>query len=488
MTNYPASIQSIPNPTSTDLLENATPELDHDYQHSTANDTIEALEAKVGVDGSAVTTSHDYKLGEVTGSDKAVGKTATQTLTNKTLTSPQINFGSDARGDLITRNSGGTTVRLPIGTSGQILQAGSSGDPEWVANPSASDASTTVKGVVEEATLAETLARTTSGGTSARLFVNPGTLTTVQTYDYAADSVGTDAYAITVTPAPTAYVTGQVFRFKAGTANTGACTLDVNSLGAKTIKKNYNSDTTTGDILANQIVEVIYDGTNFQMQSPTSSGDVDAVSAGLNSTFYALELPMLFRESSASTSMEGWTLTNVNSTSGSTTYNGFHRIGSVASSSFSIASKALWGTGSNSTYDFSQTKTIKLKCKMRFEDTSDRKGFGFVASAATIYTAQTDITNTTVRFILNGSTMYAHNANGSTATTTDVSSGITFTNWNTYEIIFTPGTEAKFYINGNLVATHTTNLPATGTPLVTFGADANGRTIVMTYPIVSIEQ
>lgn len=171
MTNYPASIQSIPNPTSTDLLENATPELDHDYQHSTANDTIEALEAKVGVDGSAVTTSHDYKLGEVTGSDKAVGKTATQTLTNKTLTSPQINFGSDARGDLITRNNAGTTVRLPIGTSGQILSANSSGDPEWVANPAAADASTTVKGVVEIATTAQITSGTSTGETGAILVV-----------------------------------------------------------------------------------------------------------------------------------------------------------------------------------------------------------------------------------------------------------------------------------------------------------------------------
>lgn len=51
---------------------------------------LNAVEAKLGVDGSAVTTSHDYKLGEVTSTDKAVGKAATQTLTNKTLTSPTL--------------------------------------------------------------------------------------------------------------------------------------------------------------------------------------------------------------------------------------------------------------------------------------------------------------------------------------------------------------------------------------------------------------
>lgn len=62
----------------------------HSEMHSDINDAVEALEAKVGINSSATTTSHDYKLSEVTSTDKAVGKTATQTLTNKTLTSPVI--------------------------------------------------------------------------------------------------------------------------------------------------------------------------------------------------------------------------------------------------------------------------------------------------------------------------------------------------------------------------------------------------------------
>ena len=35
----------------------------------------------------------------------------------------------------------------------------------------------------------------------------------------------------------------------------------------KTIKKNVSTDLSTGDILANQIVEVVYDGTNMQLVS-----------------------------------------------------------------------------------------------------------------------------------------------------------------------------------------------------------------------------
>lgn len=54
----------------------------------------------------------------------------TQTLTDKTLTSPVINVGSDAEGDLYYRNSSGDFTRLPIGTDGQVLST--DGDiPVW---------------------------------------------------------------------------------------------------------------------------------------------------------------------------------------------------------------------------------------------------------------------------------------------------------------------------------------------------------------------
>lgn len=88
-------------------------------------------------------------------------------------------------------------------------------------------------------------------------------------YTYAADAQVSDTYVITLSPAPSAYTAGMSVTFKANTANTGAATLNVNSLGPKTIKKNVSADLTTGDILASQISTVIYDGTNFQI-TPTS--------------------------------------------------------------------------------------------------------------------------------------------------------------------------------------------------------------------------
>jgi hypothetical protein len=88
---------------------------------------------------------------------------------------------------------------------------------------------------------------------------------------YASTSVGTDAYAITITPAITAYASGQRFRFKADVANTGGATLDVSGLGAKTILKQNDTALATGDIEAGQIVECVYDGTSMQMVSQTAS-------------------------------------------------------------------------------------------------------------------------------------------------------------------------------------------------------------------------
>lgn len=57
-TNFPTSLDALTNPLSTDGMNSPS----HSGQHANANDAIEALQAKVGVNSSAVTTSHDYKI------------------------------------------------------------------------------------------------------------------------------------------------------------------------------------------------------------------------------------------------------------------------------------------------------------------------------------------------------------------------------------------------------------------------------------------
>ena len=89
-TDFPTALDSFSNPSGTDKVNSATSALKHATQHANANDAIEALEAKVGVDGSAVTTSHDYKLSGVTSSAKAVSNNSNENIAGvKTFTTSQ---------------------------------------------------------------------------------------------------------------------------------------------------------------------------------------------------------------------------------------------------------------------------------------------------------------------------------------------------------------------------------------------------------------
>jgi|GEM_PF-3330724 len=78
-------------------------------------------------------------------------------------------------------------------------------------------------------------------------------------------SAGTDTITITYSVAPAALYTGQRFCFEAGGANTGAATLNINSLGAKAIKKEVagtQTDLSANDIRSGQHVEVVYDSSS----------------------------------------------------------------------------------------------------------------------------------------------------------------------------------------------------------------------------------
>lgn len=67
--------------------------------------------------------------------------------------------------------------------------------------------------------------------------------------------------------------------------------------------------------------------------------------------------------------------------------------------------------------------------------------------------------------------LFASNGNGSAQTATDTEVNIVPSTQTTLlKLVFTPGTDCKFYVNDVLKATHTTNLPGTGaTWYLTFG-------------------
>lgn len=96
--------------------------------------------------------------------------------------------------------------------------------------------------------------------TVADLVVNAG--------DTVVSTGSANAYVLTMTSLISAYTTYMVVKFKASFANTGACTININGLGAKSIKKYNGEALASGDIQSGQMVELQYDGTNFQMLSP----------------------------------------------------------------------------------------------------------------------------------------------------------------------------------------------------------------------------
>lgn len=138
-TNFPAGLDSITNPSATD----DTSTVSHADQHANANDAIEALEAKVGVNSSAVTSSLDYKV------------------SNAASVDPGHKHSVDGLSATGTKDA--TTFLR--------------GDNTFAEPPTTSDASVTAKGVAEEATEAE-IDADTAAGAQARLFVNPSTLAT----------------------------------------------------------------------------------------------------------------------------------------------------------------------------------------------------------------------------------------------------------------------------------------------------------------------
>jgi hypothetical protein len=90
---------------------------------------------------------------------------------------------------------------------------------------------------------------------------------------YAAGTFVTGTYNVNLATAPGALTTGMRVRFLASAANTGATTLNLNSLGAKNIYKYGSHALEANDILTGQIVTVVYDGTNWQMVGGALSAD-----------------------------------------------------------------------------------------------------------------------------------------------------------------------------------------------------------------------
>lgn len=88
-----------------------------------------------------------------------------------------------------------------------------------------------------------------------------------------------NALTATLDPAPTAYVAGMRVRMKVPSTNTGAMTLNLNGLGAKGIGRKDGADLVAGSVVANQILDLVYDGARFQALDVVGGSGAFAIGA-----------------------------------------------------------------------------------------------------------------------------------------------------------------------------------------------------------------
>lgn len=87
--------------------------------------------------------------------------------------------------------------------------------------------------------------------------------------NFAVATGSANSYILTPTPAIVAYQAGTTFNVLINATNTGPSTINVSGLGAQAIRRNGTVPLSGGEMVQGSIYEIIYDGTNFQLQNPT---------------------------------------------------------------------------------------------------------------------------------------------------------------------------------------------------------------------------
>jgi hypothetical protein len=75
-----------------------------------------------------------------------------------------------------------------------------------------------------------------------------------------------NTYTITLNPAPTSYKEGMAVAIKINTTNTGASTININGLGAKSVRKANGNNVSAGNLKAGSIYSMRYNGTTLRFR------------------------------------------------------------------------------------------------------------------------------------------------------------------------------------------------------------------------------
>lgn len=254
--------------------------------------------------------AQDIAIGNETGASSLALKAGTGNITMDGVAATTITIGDSAQTGTMKFGESSATVQVDIATgtgAHTVNVANGAGAQTVVAGSTNTTSATTIQSGTGDVTITSTddFSFTATddiaiNGGSAGSIINIGTNThgdainigtddttadtivigsakdntkisgavLISNLNFAADGEISDTYVITLSPAPAAYSTGMMIVFTATTANTGACTINVNGLGAKALKSLRDQDPPDNYIEAGSVVMAVYDGTNFQMIQP----------------------------------------------------------------------------------------------------------------------------------------------------------------------------------------------------------------------------
>jgi hypothetical protein len=122
-------------------------------------------------------------------------------------------------------------------------------------------------------------------------------------------AAGTDTYTVTGPTAITSYASGQLVFVTFTNANTGAATLNINSIGAADIKSNSGAALSAGDLVAGATYILKHNGTHFRIVGASGSGGSSyTFSNGLTESGGAAKLGGDITENTIITSTGGYNL------------------------------------------------------------------------------------------------------------------------------------------------------------------------------------
>lgn len=192
----------------------------------------------------------------------------------------------------MARNGSGT-YSLPAGNP---VVTGSTISSTW-ANNTLNDVATALTGSIAsdgQTTPVANLpmggyAHTNVGNATVRAMYSTAGQVQDNTAQYLTSVSGTDVVTATGAFGMSSYATGQRFSFIASGTNTGAMTLNINSIGAKAITKNGSTALAAGEVTSGSVYEVVYDGTRFQLTNPSSISSLGdwAITASTTTLYFS---------------------------------------------------------------------------------------------------------------------------------------------------------------------------------------------------------